>query len=151
MVCFDGNNSLKRLASTEDKQEGDTREYHSDYYLSRQEVDQYAHEVKARQRQPKPDLIDPEGEDDAQNLDGGAGEGDPTDGADNLAVPCADHWKAAAADNKKTLSGNLFDETGWFVCACRHGMILWVADMIRSGELYVGASSKCASPLMIVS
>ena len=135
MVCLDGNNSLKRLASTEDRQEGDTREYQSDYYLSRREVDEYAHEVKSRQQQPKPDLIDPEGGDDVADLDEDTGEGDPTDGADNPAVPCADHWKAAAADNKKTLSGAAFDETGWFVCACRHGLILWVVDMIRSGEL----------------
>ena len=133
-MCFDGNNSLKRLASTEARQEGDTREFVSDYYLSRQEVDQYAHEVKSRQRQPKPDLIDLE-DNDITSLDEDSGEGDPTDGAGNLTLPCADHWKAAAADNKKTLSGNVFEETGWFVCACRHGLILWVVDMIRSGEL----------------
>ena len=136
MLCFDGNNSLKRLASTEEKREGDTREYESDYYLPRSEVDRYAHEVKGRQHLPKPDLIDPNGgEDDITDSGGAAHEGDPTDGAGESLIPCADHWRAAAADNNRKLSGGIFEETGWFVCACRHSLILWVVDMVRSGEL----------------
>jgi len=31
----------------------------------------------------------------------------------------------------------IFDETGIFLALCRHGFVLVVADMIRSGELYV--------------
>ena len=113
MLCFDGNNSLKRLASTQEKRAGDTREYESDYYLSRSEVDQYAHEVKARQHQPKPDLIDPnEVENDVMSSGDASGEGDPTDGAGEILIPCADHWRAAAADNNKKLSGGIFEETG---------------------------------------
>jgi hypothetical protein len=29
----------------------------------------------------------------------------------------------------------IFDETGVFLCLCRHGFVLLVADMVRSGEL----------------
>ena len=29
----------------------------------------------------------------------------------------------------------IFDETGVFACVCRHGFVLCVADMVRSGEL----------------
>ena len=59
--------------------------------------------------------------------------GDPTDGTDGEPNPCATNWKAAAADEKKRTWG-VFEETGIFACACRHGLILWIADMVRSGE-----------------
>lgn len=49
---------------------------------------------------------------------------------------CMDNWKAAAADAKKK-SWGIFEETGIFASACRHGLILWIGDMVRSGELYV--------------
>ncbi|KIP01438.1 hypothetical protein PHLGIDRAFT_38684, partial [Phlebiopsis gigantea 11061_1 CR5-6] len=29
----------------------------------------------------------------------------------------------------------IFEEAGIFACACRHGLILWLVDMVRSGEL----------------
>ena len=29
----------------------------------------------------------------------------------------------------------IFDETGVFLSLCRHGFVLLVADMVRSGEL----------------
>jgi hypothetical protein len=47
--------------------------------------------------------------------------------------PCANNWKAAQSDSKKRMWG-IFAETGLFASACRHGFILWIADMIRSGE-----------------
>jgi hypothetical protein len=31
----------------------------------------------------------------------------------------------------------LFDEAGIFAGACRHGPVLWVIDMVCSGELWV--------------
>ena len=31
----------------------------------------------------------------------------------------------------------IFDETGIFLALCRHGFVLVVADMVRSGEVYV--------------
>lgn len=31
----------------------------------------------------------------------------------------------------------IFDETGIFLALCQHGFVLVVADMVRSGELYV--------------
>ena len=47
---------------------------------------------------------------------------------------CVTNWKAAAADEKKKM-WSVFDESGIFACACRHGFILWLVDMRRSGEL----------------
>ena len=31
----------------------------------------------------------------------------------------------------------IFEETGIYASACRHGFMLWICDMVRSGELYV--------------
>ena len=36
----------------------------------------------------------------------------------------------------------MFDETGIFVTACRHGILLAMCDMIQSGELWVFALSS---------
>ena len=61
--------------------------------------------------------------------------GDPTDGTDNLVIDgCVHNWKAAQSDSKKR-SWEIFEENGLFVSACCHGLILWVMDMVRSGEL----------------
>ncbi|KAI9060960.1 hypothetical protein FKP32DRAFT_1678555 [Trametes sanguinea] len=140
LICMDGNNSLKRLATTGKRSTGDTRSFDSDYYLPREFVDRYAHEVKARQKQPhanvprRGDRSDDEGDDESDADDDAAnGGGDPTDGKPEAPSPCASNWKAAAADEKKRMWG-IFEETGIFASACRHGLILWVADMVRSGE-----------------
>ncbi|RDX50672.1 hypothetical protein OH76DRAFT_1455223 [Lentinus brumalis] len=134
MICIDGNNSLKRLATSQGRQTGDMRTFESDYFLPRAFVDTFANEVKARQRQSKPDLP-VESEDDDVDQGPRTREGFPTDGAsDEVSAPCASNWKAAAADEVKKMWG-MFDETGIFLCACRHAMVLWVADMVRSGEL----------------
>lgn len=61
-------------------------------------------------------------------------EGDPTDGAPGVESSCTKNWKAAQSDEKKR-SWDVFEETGIFASACRHGLILWLVDMIRSGEL----------------
>jgi hypothetical protein len=31
----------------------------------------------------------------------------------------------------------IFDKSGIFLSLCRHGFVLLIADMVRSGELYV--------------
>ncbi|KAH9939342.1 uncharacterized protein BXZ73DRAFT_43852 [Epithele typhae] len=141
MGSMDANNSLKRLLRKY-RMVGDRRHYKNTYYLGPPFVDQFANQVPARQAQPKPtvDLRDDGDDVDAiepapEPVPGPADtEGDPTDGEAGAPSPCATNWKAAAADEKKHMWGG-FDETGIFASACRHGRILWVADMIRSGEL----------------
>ncbi|KAJ7776375.1 hypothetical protein B0H16DRAFT_1659775 [Mycena metata] len=51
-------------------------------------------------------------------------------------------WKNLADDSSKR-TWAIYDETGVFVCLCRHGFILLVADMVRSGELSKYALSVC--------
>ncbi|KAG1884380.1 hypothetical protein F4604DRAFT_1677018 [Suillus subluteus] len=46
---------------------------------------------------------------------------------------CTENWKAANAVTEKTI--NVFDQTGVFVSACRHGIIQTVVEMRQSGEL----------------
>lgn len=128
---MDGNNSLKRLAPVKGRRVGDTRTFKSDYYLEADHVDRFANEVKA---QPQPHVEVPDSADRDFDDDTGTetAEGDPTDGSPSSA--CASNWKAAASDEKKR-TWAIFEETGIFAAACRHGLILWIIDMVRSGEL----------------
>ncbi|KAI1792846.1 hypothetical protein LXA43DRAFT_886785 [Ganoderma leucocontextum] len=133
MVVMDGNNSLKRFAPVGNRDIGDTRTYQSDYWLPTDFVDKFANEVKARQPQPHvavPDVTNDDADSDWEDDD--SGEGDPTDGAPDSA--CATNWKAAASDEKKR-SWSAFHETGIFASCCRHGIMLWIIDMVKSGEL----------------
>ncbi|KZT12096.1 uncharacterized protein LAESUDRAFT_641586 [Laetiporus sulphureus 93-53] len=124
IFAMDGNNSLKRIAEVSNRARGDMRSFAtSDYFLSRDFVDRYANEVKSRPRSKK--------------VDTRSGQpGDPTDGEDGnvTTAPCATNWKAAASEDHKHMWA-IFDEAGIFVAACRHGLMLWVTDMVQSGEL----------------
>lgn len=53
---------------------------------------------------------------------------------EDLLAKCTEHWKANADDSKKS-TFECFEEAGVFVCLCRHGAPLTIADMVRSGEL----------------
>ncbi|OCH83864.1 hypothetical protein OBBRIDRAFT_815682 [Obba rivulosa] len=137
MICIDGNNSLKRMAKVGSRDVGDTRIFsQSDYYLPDDFVDQFAHEVKARKQAAKVVLDDNEDSHDGIIEEDVEEEGDPTDLAPMASgnKSCTDNWKAAADDLKKKMWG-VFEETGIFASACRHGFILWITDMIKSGEL----------------
>ncbi|KAF7367948.1 hypothetical protein MSAN_00859900 [Mycena sanguinolenta] len=48
--------------------------------------------------------------------------------------PCTDRWKNMINDVTSNMWG-IFDETGIFLALCRHGFVLVIADMIKSGEL----------------
>ncbi|KAJ7828578.1 hypothetical protein B0H14DRAFT_3088219 [Mycena olivaceomarginata] len=47
---------------------------------------------------------------------------------------CQEHWKNMSEELTAKMWG-IFDETGVFLALCRHGFVLLVADMVRSGEL----------------
>ncbi|KAG6895281.1 hypothetical protein C0992_002165 [Termitomyces sp. T32_za158] len=85
--------------------------------------------------EPNPESSDAEqlSEDDSTPTAPGDDAGDPTDGA-RANAPCTKNWKAAAAESNKKMWA-IFDESGVFASACRHGFILWIIDMIQSGEL----------------
>lgn len=151
--AHDGNNSLKRMLPVGSRVAADTRVFEdSDYFLPREYVDRHAGEVKSQPTTKKrkhreissgdstDDDSDQETEQDERQSDptNPNDEGDPTDGVqtdrDSDISQCVKNWKAAASDEaKKTWA--IFDETGIYASACRHGFILWICDMVRSGEL----------------
>lgn len=125
MFALDGNDSLKRIARIGSRDVGDTRCFSgSDYYIPAEEVDEWA---RGSGSAPSAEVAS----DDNNNNNGNIAEQDQNGGVDP--GPCANNWKAAQSDSKKRMWG-IFAETGLFASACRHGFILWITDMIRSGE-----------------
>jgi KDZ transposase-like protein len=49
---------------------------------------------------------------------------------------CVDRWRNAGPEARKKMFA-LFAVAGIFLAVCRHGHVLVICDMIRSGELYV--------------
>ncbi|KAF6742011.1 hypothetical protein DFP72DRAFT_994703 [Ephemerocybe angulata] len=122
LVTMDGGNSLKRLARRDIGQEvrgdgmpelgpmrgvEDSRTVSQRYYLSREEVNKW--------EAPSDATAPGEDDDDAGN-------------------PCASRWHNMSSQATAKMWG-IFDETGIFLCLCRHGFVLTVCDMVQSGEL----------------
>ncbi|KAJ7155575.1 hypothetical protein C8R43DRAFT_1000468 [Mycena crocata] len=122
LTTHDGNNSLKRFERRERKEDGapgaskervDDREVPGDYYLSREEVDRWGQDelellMKGFSSDPEVDDEDPDG--------------------------CSDRWENMKEEITSKAWG-MYDETGVFLSLCRHGFVLLIADMIKSGEL----------------
>ena len=104
---MDGNNSAKRM---DHAGHADRRIFPSTYMISRADVDTFKNDVRMRPGQRG----------NTEHHDGGG---------------CADTWQAASAVDEDTVK--LFEQTGIFLSACRHGIILTCAEMLHSGELYV--------------
>ncbi|KAJ3765786.1 hypothetical protein FB446DRAFT_654740 [Lentinula raphanica] len=121
LATWDGNNSLKRLRRTEridtvddlpqlgkSRERLDTRKAGGNYYLSREEVDQWSKES-------------------IQNVSRGITE-------EVAESSCADRWKNLSEELTAKMWG-VYEETGIFLSLCRHSFVLLVADMVNSGEL----------------
>ncbi|KAG1735668.1 uncharacterized protein EDB91DRAFT_1238175 [Suillus paluster] len=85
----------------------DPRIFRSRYFISEAQVDQFKADV--------------------QRHSGGRSVADSTTGA------CTENWTAAKSFEKNKIT--VFDQTGIFLLACRHGIIEVVSEMKRSGEL----------------
>ena len=109
----------------------------SDYFISRKEVDKFANKVRERVSvkavsSDNQDVWEDVTDDVPINPEDTGG--DPTDEADHLAIDgCVHNWMAAQSDLKKR-SWEIFED-GLFASACSHGLILWIMDMVPSGEL----------------
>ncbi|KAG6809552.1 hypothetical protein H0H92_015829 [Tricholoma furcatifolium] len=127
LVTMDGNDSLKRLRSAEKQQPADedaigppqlpksqawhdSRTVDGDRYLTREEVNRWA--KMALEEALPADLSADDVEDN----------------------PCAGRWTNMVNEVTAKMWG-VFDETGVFLCLCRHGFSLVIADMVQSGEL----------------
>ena len=128
MFAVDGNDSLKRITRIGSRDVGDKWCFSdSDYYIPAEEVDEWARENRSTR------LAEASGDDSEGDSDGGSGVAEQDKNSDPDTGPCASNWKAAQSDSKKRMWG-VFAETGLFASACRHGFILWITDMVRSGE-----------------
>ncbi|KAJ7872565.1 hypothetical protein B0H13DRAFT_2349438 [Mycena leptocephala] len=128
LTTVDGNNSLSRYELREreevcedgstapgaSKERPDNRTVPGDYYLSREEVNKWAKEGL---------------EDLMKGFDPG-----PEHGDEEEEDGCSDRWQNMKEDVTARAWG-MYDETGIFPALCRHGFILVVVDMVKSGEL----------------
>ncbi|KAL6308620.1 hypothetical protein BKA93DRAFT_815267 [Sparassis latifolia] len=131
LLAMDGNNSAKRVANAGT---ADDRNFTSNYFLSRGQVDHFKDEVKQRKTKAKP--VSEQNEDDIEEDAPWITEdapGEATDGQERP-TPCTERWKASAAEHEKRAL-DIYDITGIFVSACRHGLIQKACEMVRSGEL----------------
>ncbi|TFK59095.1 hypothetical protein BDN72DRAFT_781218 [Pluteus cervinus] len=115
LMTMDGNNSLKRVlskgqrsgaVSTTCVDRTDSQTIGKDYYLSREKVDSWAAGVVH------------------DGLAKAIGE----------VNSCESRWKNMVNDITSKMWA-IFDETGVFLALCRHGFVLVIVDMVRSGEL----------------
>ncbi|KAJ7182983.1 hypothetical protein C8R43DRAFT_868822 [Mycena crocata] len=126
LVTVDGNNSLRRFAAREreeveengitrpgaSKERIDERVVPGDYYLGRERVDKWAKEgLDDLMKGFVPD---------SEEADEGGG--------------CTERWQNMKEDVTGRAWG-MYDETGFFPALCRHGFVLVVVDMVKSGEL----------------
>ena len=134
LYTMDGNDSLKRIQrreaipiSTDESvnspeppkppepvlgkpsESTDTREAGKGVYLTNEQVDQWSKEILM---QLCPAYTEDETEDN----------------------PCAVRWRNMKTALTAKMWG-IFHETGLFLALCRHGFVLMLVDMVRSGEL----------------
>ncbi|KAJ7729122.1 hypothetical protein B0H14DRAFT_2640505 [Mycena olivaceomarginata] len=124
LVTLDGGNSLKRALQRNKVESepgdgpefvvGESKEYTDNqdasdwYFLAREKVNELAkHRITERM---------------------------PIEAIEDKTNPCAERWKNMIEDITAKMWG-IFDETGIFICLCRHGFVLMIVDMIKSGEL----------------
>ncbi|KAF8574808.1 hypothetical protein K439DRAFT_1624058 [Ramaria rubella] len=118
---------VKASISSVNIERHDDRSVFGDYYLTPEEVNLFAYEVKRR--------LPPAGttQEDIRQFAAVTEEGRPVDGADEPR-PCTEKWVNMSEDAVKKMWG-IYQETGIFLVLCRHGSVLVMCDMIRSGEL----------------
>jgi hypothetical protein len=110
---MDGGNSTKRVDGSGLT---DERTFRSSYHITPDQVDVFKDDVRLRPGMRQPPRPASEA---AVN--------------DDVMVSCTDNWTAANSVSEETIK--VFEQTGIFVCACRHGIIETFAEMRRSGEL----------------
>lgn len=136
VICAcDGNNSAKLVdpAVRHGVERLDPRSGTSSIWLSEPYVDGFADEVgnarkqskKSRSTAPASSVHDP---DDPwiEDLDSG-------DSSEPVSI-CVDRWRNAAPESRKKMFA-IFKKSGIFITVCRHGFLLTICDMVRSGEL----------------
>ncbi|KAI5822913.1 hypothetical protein K523DRAFT_256164, partial [Schizophyllum commune Tattone D] len=132
LAAMDGNNSLKLIDDTFRKgnTQQDSRSLQSWRWLEVDYVNHFASEVADAQARTKPpsDVVDDSTDDVAwlNEIE--------TKEVNTCVNTCVERWKNLGPEARKKML-SLFSVSGIFLCVCRHGHVLVMCDMIRSGEL----------------
>ncbi|KAK1218219.1 hypothetical protein PQX77_019103 [Marasmius sp. AFHP31] len=138
LMAMDGNNSLKLVDTSKrvGRERLDTRRIDHPRWLTADFVDEYQDGVvNARRKtttEPQPIACDGPQVDDDENLTWLNDE--ELDDLAGTINPCVERWKAAGPDASKKMF-SFFSISGIFLSVCRHGHVLVICDMRRSGEL----------------
>ncbi|KAJ7603381.1 hypothetical protein DFH06DRAFT_1151911 [Mycena polygramma] len=159
--AMDGNNSLKHVAEIfrAGKTRTDDRTSTSPRWISPEEVDELKDEVanaQAKRKRKTPakaaastastsapdpppasgpsDIPSDEEDGDVAWLNVNELEATELTELENCINACVERWRAAAPEVRKKMFA-LFAVAGIFISVCRHGHVLAMCDMIRSGEL----------------
>ncbi|KAG8693339.1 hypothetical protein FRC08_009181 [Ceratobasidium sp. 394] len=131
MFTCDGNESMKRVASAS---VSDSRTFEHDYFLDDDYVDHFKNETRRNKNSDKTSMGEASG--DLCHDEASKGSTAPSlEVVEDENTPCEQRWKNARADDQNGKKLVVFDETGVFVVSCRHGTVMLVEDMRRSGEL----------------
>jgi hypothetical protein len=138
LFCIDGNNSLKRWASSTYglTPRQDSRQACSDYWVDQATVDKFKDMV----RRSEVCLYMCVGNRNRCEL-GQANADDWENHATEQVGPesnfnCTERWRNAGPEQRKKMF-LVFDESGIFIAACRHRFVLLACDMVWSGELCI--------------
>lgn len=137
LCACDGNNSAKLVdpAVCNGEERLDPRSGLSSIWLMESYVDQFKDEVRSvRARQARQPAWQQPSDPDDPWID----EPDSNDSAEPPTI-CVDCWRNAAPESRKKMFA-IFKKSGIFVTVCRHGFLLTICDMVRSGELYFGST-----------
>ncbi|KAJ6455539.1 hypothetical protein C8R47DRAFT_996729 [Mycena vitilis] len=134
--CMDGNNSLKLVDSTfsAGNPRFDNRKTNSFRWLTAAQVDAYKDEVKNSEKVWTFTVSEVRADDDVAWLNVNELTADESDELAKCVNTCVERWKAAGPEARKKMFA-LFAIAGIFIAVCRHGHVLVMCDMIRSGEL----------------
>jgi len=111
--AMDGGNSVKRFSAAG---HADEQQFYSPYYILRDQVDAFKDDVTLRPGTRSNSQADQSHMDNGQNP-----------------IACTDNWKMAKTVSRDSVK--VFDQTGIFICACRHGLVELFCEMYRSREL----------------
>ncbi|KAG1793276.1 uncharacterized protein HD556DRAFT_1443707 [Suillus plorans] len=108
LFCINGNNSLKRWASSTYglTPRVDSRQPRSDYWVDQAAVDKFKDAVRSGLTQPSQDIQD--------NGEDGVAQQVPESNFN-----CTERWQNAGPEQRKKMFA-VFDESGIFIAACRH-------------------------------
>ncbi|KAJ7853298.1 hypothetical protein B0H14DRAFT_2354415, partial [Mycena olivaceomarginata] len=137
MGCMDGNNSLKLVDAT--FRAGNTRPDNRTSTLFRwltpEQVDVFKDEVINSQKvHPTQFGETPDEDGDVAWLNVNELSGTESEELAKCLNTCVERWKAAGPEARKKMFA-LFAVSGIFLTVCRHGHVVIMCDMIRSGEL----------------